>query len=65
MGIRAGGSALSYSTNDVVSWSGQGTLSESIANFGVNTAGEYYYNFAGLILRRKALSALRVLADFE
>ncbi len=47
MGIRVGGSALSYSTNDVVSWSGQGTLSQSITNFVVNTAGEYYYNFAG------------------
>ena len=47
MGIRVGGSALSYSTNDVVSWSGQGTLSQSITNFVVNTAGEYYYNFSG------------------
>ena len=45
VGIRAAASSLSYSTNDVVSWRGQGTLSQSITNFAVNTAGEYYYNY--------------------
>ncbi len=45
VGIRVAASSLSYSTNDVVSWRGQGTLSQSITNFAVNTAGEYYYNY--------------------
>ena len=45
MGIRVTASSISYSTNDAVSWSGQGILSQSITNFAVNTAGEYYYNY--------------------
>ncbi len=45
VGIRVAASSLSYSTNDAVSWTGQSTLSQSITNFAVNTAGEYYYNY--------------------
>ena len=44
VGIRVSESALSYNTNNPVSWRGRGVLPYSITNLTATASGEYFYN---------------------